>query len=78
MKIEQNTNEDACVGLGAWDGVERREMLAHLGGMFAIRRFVAWSPMTEGAAYGTEMVERRKLPDRRTLNLNEARNHEQH
>lgn len=45
---------------------ERREIWSHLGGQpFAIRRFTTRPPLTEGAAYGAEMVERRKLPDRR-------------
>ncbi len=50
---------------GAWDGMERREVWAHLGGMFAIRRTATRHPLVEGAAYGTEMVERRVIPDRR-------------
>lgn len=45
---------------------ERRKVWAYLkGSPFAIRRMAIKYPLTEGAAYGTEMVERRKLPDRR-------------
>ena len=45
---------------------ERRKIWKHLKGEpFAIRRFSTRFPIIEGAAYGTEMVERRKLPDRR-------------
>lgn len=49
-----------------WDGIERREIYAHLPTKpFAIRRLAVHAPMVEGAAYGYEMVERRKVPDRR-------------
>ena len=45
---------------------ERRKIWAHLKGQpFAIRRFVVRTPLIEGAAYGTQMVERRVLSDRR-------------
>lgn len=46
--------------------VERRERWSHLpGAPFAIRRFVTRLPIVEGAAYGTNMKERRILSDRR-------------
>ena len=45
---------------------ERRKVWSHFkGAPFSIRRFTNMPPMIEGAAYGTEMVERRVLPDRR-------------
>ena len=48
------------------NGHERRKVWAHLeGSPFAIRRFVVRKPLTEGAAYGIERIERRKLRDRR-------------
>lgn len=45
--------------------VERRETWPHYGGMFAIRRMATLAPLVAGAAYGTQMTERRHLPDRR-------------
>lgn len=47
---------------------ERRKILEHLPKRpFAIRRFTKKEPWKEGAAYGTAMVERRVLPDRRAV-----------
>lgn len=49
-----------------WNGKERRKIWSHLKGKpFAFRRFGVKHPLIEDAAYGTEMVERRVLPDRR-------------
>lgn len=49
-----------------WDGKERRKIFDHVEGKpFAIRRFTTWPPLIDGAAYGTEMVERRTLRGRR-------------
>lgn len=49
-----------------WNGIERRGIYEHLPTKpFVIRRFVEQAPWIEGAAYGCEMVERRKIPDRR-------------
>ncbi len=46
--------------------IERRKIWAHLDGKpFAIRRLVINHPLVKGAAYGTQMVERRVLADRR-------------
>jgi hypothetical protein len=49
-----------------WDGVERRAKFHDLpGSPFAFRRFETHPPLVEGAAYGTSMVERRTVKDRR-------------
>ena len=46
---------------------ERRTIWSHLqGAPFAIRRFTTRPPLVDGAAYGVEMIERRKVPDRRS------------
>ena len=51
--------------------IERRERYFHLEKddgkpMFAIRRMMVRYPLIEGAAYGTEMIERRKVNRRST------------
>lgn len=49
--------------------IERRKLWEGLSipyaPVFAIRRWSTHPPLIEGAAYGTQMVERRVLPDRR-------------
>jgi hypothetical protein len=51
-----------------WDGVERRAKFHDLpGSPFAFRRFATHPPLVEGAAYGTSMVERRTVKDRRRV-----------